>query len=145
MVRSGLLGSLAVAVTLFAFAQQPKPEKILPLKRRIPPANSAKYPSLREPSDWQNPFLVVGEGGITVGSGGDSPALGPTLAVKDVVDFLTKLPNRAWPYGLVVVVAESGLETGGEASRIKVRDELHELMDALRKARVSVYRWRTKG
>jgi hypothetical protein len=64
--------------------------------------------------------------------------------VKDVVDFLTKLPNRAWPYGLVVVVAESGL-TSGEASRIKLRDELHELMDALRRAGIRVYRWRTTG
>jgi hypothetical protein len=66
MVRSGLLTLLTVAVTLSAFAQQPKPEKVLPLKRRIPPANSAKYPSLWEPTDWQNPFLVVGEGGIAV-------------------------------------------------------------------------------
>lgn len=145
MVRSGLLALLTVAVALSAFSQQPKPQKVLPLKRRIPQANSSKYPFLREPSDWQNPFLVVGEGGIAVGSGGDSPELGPTLAVKDVVDFLTKLPNRAWPYGLVVVVAESGLETGGETARITVRDELRDLEDALSKAGVGVYRWRTTG
>lgn len=146
MVRSGLVALLSVAITLFAFAQQPKPEKVLPLKKRIPPPNSAKYPSLREPSDWQNPFLVVvGEDGIAVGSAGDSPALGPTLAVKDVVNFLTRLPNRDWPYGLVVVVAEAGVGTPGEASRVKRRNEFYDLMDRLRGAGVRVKLWGVTG
>jgi hypothetical protein len=133
---------LTVAIALSAFAQQPAHQKAVPLKKRIPPANPAKYPSpLRDPRDRQNPNLFVTQAGIVVRIGDFSPITIPstqTMPVKDVVGFLSTLPNQAWPYGLIVFVAQTGVIVDGDD--LKLGDEYRQLRDLLRKAGIPVYR-----
>ncbi len=63
----------------------------------------------------------------------------PTMSPVDVVAYLEKLPTMAWPYGLVVAVAENGVRAPGDDVRIKRNRE--ELVRLLEKAGVKVDLW----
>src|SRR5271166_3398636 len=71
------------------------------LKNRIPPADPAKYRSVADAREWQNPYLTVQAKGIDarpISAATETPTMSPA----DVVAYLEKLPSTAWPYGLVV-------------------------------------------
>ena len=139
---TALTALLTLAIGLSAFAQQPAHQKAVPLKKRIPRANPAKYPSSRELSEstWDNPWLFVTQAGIVVRVGDYSPVTIPrtqTLPVKDVVGFLNTLPKRAWPYGLIVYIGQTGVIVEGDD--LKLGDEYRQLRDLLRRAEIPVY------
>jgi hypothetical protein len=108
------------------------------LKNRIPPANPAKYRSVADARDWQNPYLMVQAKGIDARPiSAETEA--PTMSPADVVAYLEKLPSIAWPYGLVVAVQENGLRAPGDDAQIKRNRE--ELVRILEKAGVKVELW----
>jgi hypothetical protein len=108
------------------------------LKSRIPPADPAKYRSVADAREWQNPYLTVQAKGIDARliSGATETA---TMSPADVVAYLEKLPSIAWPYGLVVAVQENGVRAPGSDARIKRNRE--ELVRLLEKAGVRVELW----
>jgi hypothetical protein len=108
------------------------------LKNRIPSADPAKYRSVVDAREWQNPYLTVQARGIDARpiSATTEP---PTMSPADVVAYLEKLPSIAWPYGLVVAVQENGLRAPGDDARIKRNRE--ELVRLLEKAGVKVELW----
>jgi hypothetical protein len=108
------------------------------LKNRIPPANPAKYRSVADARDWQNPYLMVQAKGIDARPISAETET-PTMSPADVVAYLEKLPSIAWPYGLVVAVQENGLRAPGDNARIKRNRE--ELVRLLEKAGVKVELW----
>jgi hypothetical protein len=109
-----------------------------PLKNRIPPPDPNKYGSVRNASDWQNPYLMVQANGIQARP--NSPATkAPTISPADVVAYLERLPSTAWPYGLIVVVTENGLRNPGDDVPIKTNRE--ELVRLLEKAGIKVDLW----
>jgi len=108
------------------------------LKNRIPPADPAKYRSVADAREWQNPYLIVQGEGIDARPI-SAATEAPTMAPADVVAYLEKLPSIAWPYGLVVAVQESGLRAPGDDARIKRNRE--ELVRLLEKAGVKVDLW----
>ena len=82
-----------------------------PLRERIPKPNPAKYQQVRDGKDWKNPFLVVRPNGIEII--GVTPRPG-YISLQDVTKELEHLPSSAWPYGLVVAVADVGIVSGGD-------------------------------
>jgi hypothetical protein len=109
-----------------------------PLKDRVPPPDPNKYASVRDGSDWRNPYLVVQANGIQVLPNGTAREA-PTMSPGDVVAHLEKLPPSAWPYGLIVVVQENGLRNPGDGVPIKRNRE--ELVRLLEKAGIKVDLW----
>jgi hypothetical protein len=108
------------------------------LKNRIPPADPAKYRSVADAREWQNPYLTVQAKGIDarpISAATETPTMSPA----DVVAYLEKLPSIAWPYGLVVAVQENGLRASGDDARIKRNRE--ELVRVLEKAGVKLELW----
>jgi hypothetical protein len=105
------------------------------LKNRIPPANPAKYRSVADARDWQNPYLMVQAKGIDARPISAETET-PTMSPADVVAYLEKLPSIAWPYGLVVAVQENGPRAPGDDAQIKRNRE--ELVRILEKAGVKV-------
>ena len=106
------------------------------LKNRIPPADPAKYRSVAEAREWQNPYLTVQAKGIDARPISAATKT-PTMSPADVVAYLEKLPSVA--YGLVVAVQENGLRAPGDDARIKRNRE--ELVCLLEKAGVKVELW----
>lgn len=108
------------------------------LKNRIPPANPAKYRSVADAREWQNPYLMVQAKGIDAGP--ISAAMKtPTMAPAEAIAYLERLPTIAWPYGLVVAVSENGVRAPGDDARIKKNRE--ELVRLLEEAGVKVEFW----
>jgi hypothetical protein len=108
------------------------------LKNRITPADPAKYRSVADAREWQNPYLMVRVNGIDARPINAATET-PTMAPADVISYLEKLPSIAWPYGLVVAVQESGMRASSDDARIKGNRE--ELVRLLEKAGVKVDLW----
>jgi hypothetical protein len=138
MTRTAALIIVALFLPCLAFAQQPKQQKVTPLKIRIPPAKPNQYRSVTDAPEWKNPYLIVRADGIEVRVNG-AAVNGPTLLVSAVIGFLEKFPNRAWSYGLVVAVQENSIQSGDQHSRIK--GNTSELLRSLREAGVKVELW----
>ena len=141
MSRSLLASFLSAAIAFVSCSQPTSMQKVAvtgasPLKNRISPADPNKYRSVRDARDWQNPYLMVQANGIRPISGAkDTSPLSPA----DAVAYLEKLPSMAWPYGLVVVVAENGIRVSGDDARINRNRE--ELVRLLEKAGIKVEFW----
>lgn len=111
-----------------ASSQRPVQPATPALRSRVPPADPSKYRSVLDARDWQNPYLVVHANGIDarpISSETEAPRMSPA----EVVGYLEKLPSIAWPYGLVVVVQESGVRAPGDNAQIrKNAEELQRLL-----------------
>ncbi len=69
-----------------------------------------KYDSIRDAQDWENPFLIIQGNGVTVVSQ-DERVLVP---VDKLQEYLTNLPDRNWPYGKIVGIADASLRSGND-------------------------------
>jgi hypothetical protein len=79
-----------------------------PFSQRIPPADQEKYRSVRDATDWANPYLVVRSDGIEVISK-TIPAGRKLVALGELREALIDLPTTAWPCGPVVAIQDVGL------------------------------------
>ena len=143
MARSLLAAFLCAAIAFVSVAPLMSSQKRVQagesaLKKRIPPADPNKYRAVQDARDWKNPYLTVQANGITARpiSATTQP---PTMSPMEVVTYLEKLPSTAWPYGLVVAVAENSLRGPDDDARIKRNRE--ELVRLLEKAGVKVDLW----
>lgn len=80
---------------------------VLSLRQRIPKPDPKKYASIKDGSQWKNPYLIVGPEGIEIIVGVTRD--GRRISLDSVVKALESLPDSAWPYGLVVAVSENGI------------------------------------
>ncbi len=71
----------------------------------IPAADPSKYPSFHDLSSWRNPYLVIREDGIGFVDMTNHEI--HILQPDQIESELVSLPDGAWPYGRVVLVAES--------------------------------------
>jgi hypothetical protein len=108
------------------------------LQRRIPKADPRKYSSIRDASQWRNPYLVVHPDGVDV-IGITSP--GQTISVDSVPTMLEHLPNSAWPYGLIVAVQENGIVSPDEWIDHRQAKKLSRLVELLKKKGIAVSLW----
>jgi len=82
-----------------------------------------------------NPYLVVYPDGIEV-SGITS---GRHVPVDLLPDILNRLPNSAWPYGLIVAVQTTGL-VGGEDDVATAAGNMGKLLRLLKQIGITVDR-----
>ncbi len=69
-----------------------------------------KYDSIRDATDWKNPFLIIEGNGVEVLVPDDRAH----LTMDKLQDYLFNLPDRYWPYGKIVAVQEAGLRSGND-------------------------------
>ncbi|MGB9205528.1 MAG: hypothetical protein WCB94_16345 [Terriglobales bacterium] len=96
----------------------------------IPAPDPAKYPVVRDMVHWQNPYLVVREDGIGLVDLANSEI--HMLKPEEVPGRLVSLPSSAWPYGRVVLVAESVPKDPTEQTKADVRKNRALLLGTLK-------------
>lgn len=106
------------------------------LRTRIPRPDPAKYNRVRDAREWKNPYLVVRRGGIEIV--GVTP-VEPGISVQAVATELERLPDSAWPYGLVVAVQEIGIRSPGEDAPIRANRE--KLLALLKRLGITADLW----
>jgi hypothetical protein len=107
------------------------------LQGRIPKPDPKKYHSVRDAKDWKNPYLIVRGDGIEIL--GMTP-VGRAIAVESVPGVLDRLPDSAWPYGLVVAVQDIGI-VSGRADLANIETNRTKLLNLLKGFGVAVDRW----
>ena len=126
----------------------------------IPPPSKTRYMAVRSLSAWENPYLTVQGGMVTLhvlladanpsqlGAGGLLRPVGArrqTLDVRlsDLPTALNAVPPSAWPYGRVVAVEEAH-ETPVNA-RAQVRRNMESVIKTLGDLGIVVYEWNDNG
>jgi hypothetical protein len=83
------------------------------------------------------PYLIVRRDGIEILG---MPPVGRAIAVESVPRVLERLPDSAWPYGLVVAVQDIGI-VSGRADLANIETNRTKLLDLLKGLGVAVDRW----
>jgi hypothetical protein len=112
-----------------------------PLSERIPDPEQKQYLAIRDANDWKNPCLTVRADGIEIAGAAGS---GSPIAVESIPAALERLPDEAWPYGLIVVVQKNGVGAT-EADQSRVEKNRNSLVGLLRELGVRVDSWPSAG
>ena len=107
------------------------------LQDRISKPDPKKYHSVQDAKDWKNPYLIVRRDGIEIV--GITP-VGQAISIELVPGTLQKLPDSAWPYGLVVAVQDIGL-LSGKTDLARIEANRTKLLNVLKELGVAVDRW----
>jgi hypothetical protein len=122
----------------------------------IPPPSKTRYMAVRSLTSWENPYLTVQGGTVTLhvlladanpsqlGEGGMLRPIGARRRNlderdRDLPTALNAIPVSAWPYGRVVAVEEAR-ETPVSA-RAEVRRNMESVIKTLGDLGVVVYEW----
>ena len=132
----------ALAAVLFltscsSSADSPPAPSSAALLRNIPPADPAKYPSLRERKSWRNPYLVIRTdrvGLVTSTEANEERILKP----PEVLDALAQLPLSSWPYGRAVAVLVDEKSAASEQDRVALRKDRGIVVGQLEGAHVAI-------
>jgi hypothetical protein len=103
----------------------------------IPMADPSKYPAVSHMADWKNPYLVVREDGI--GRVDLSNHEIHMLTPEQIPAELVSLGSSAWPYGRVVMVAQSIPKDPSEQTKAGVRKNRALLIGTLHELDVDFY------
>lgn len=171
-----LLPLLLVPVTLIGCARSVAPTaseaRALAAERRqeaelarqqmelIPPPSKSRYMAVKSLSMWENPYLTVQGGMVTLhvmaadantsglGVGGILRPVGArrqdlNVRVSDLGTALNAIPANWWPYGRVVAVEEA--HEVPIRDRAQVRRNLERVVGLLNDLGVVVYEWGDNG
>jgi len=97
----------------------------------------SQYPSMRDMSDWKNPYLVVREDGIGVVDLSNREV--HILKPDEIPAELASLPSSAWPYGRVVLVAEAAPKIPTDQAKAEVRKNRALLVGTLKELDVQIH------
>ncbi len=128
----GFLLAQLVAGVGIGFAQTSRS-----LQDRIPKPDPKKYHLVRDATDWKNPYLIVRPGGIEIV--GMTP-VERAIPVESVQGVLERLPDSAWPYGLIVAVQDVGISSG-KTDLPRIEANRTKLLTILRELGIAVDRW----
>jgi hypothetical protein len=126
----------------------------------IPPPSKTRYMAVRSLTSWENPYLTVQGGMVTLhvlladanpsqlGEGGLLRPVGARrrnldVRLSDLPTALNAIPTDAWPYGRVVAVEEAH-ETPVSA-RAEVRRNMESVIKTLSDLGIVVYEWNDNG
>ena len=141
-------------------AQQKAMDEARQQMEMIPPPSKSRYMAVGTLDDWQNPYLTVQGGMVTLhvlladantsdlGVGG---MLRPTGArrqelnvrVSELATALNAVPQSSWPYGRVVAVEEA--HDVPPSARPEVRRNVETVMKTLNDLGVVAYEWNEGG
>jgi hypothetical protein len=154
---SGCTRSTAASETrTLAVAQQKALEAARQQMELIPPPSKTRYMAVRSLSLWENPYVTVQGGMVTLhvvtadantsslGAGGMLRPLGArrqdlNVRVGELTAALNAVPENSWPYGRVVAVEEAHAVPAG--ARPEVRRNMETVMKNLNDLGVVVYEW----
>ncbi len=137
-------------------AQQAKITAQQQIDDQIPPPAKSRYLAVHTQESWANPFLTVGRETIRMrvilpdanpNAYGTGTMLRPADARKQELDLrladlpqaLASIPPGAWPYGRVVAVEETPVET--KADRPTVRRNVEATIQVLNDLGIVVDEW----
>ena len=126
----------------------------------IPPPSKTRYMAVKSLSAWENPYLTVQGGMVTLhvmvadanksdlGVGGMLRPVGArrqdlNVRVSDLPTALNAIPESSWPYGRVVAVEEA--HEVPVSARPVVRRNVETVMKTLNDLGVVVYEWSESG
>jgi hypothetical protein len=109
--------------------QPAEAQKSIGLKS-IPAPDPSKYPPAGNMSAWKNPYLIVREDGI--GFLDLSNREIHILKVEEIPAELVSLPSSAWPYGRVVMVAQTVPMNPTEQTKAELRKNRALLLGTLK-------------
>lgn len=126
----------------------------------IPPPSKTRYMAIKSLSTWENPYLTVQGGMVTLhvtsadanksdlGLGGMLRPVGArrqnlNVRVSDLPAALNSIPESSWPYGRVVAVEEA--HEVPVSARPEVRRNVETVMKLLNDLGVVVYEWGENG
>lgn len=126
----------------------------------IPPPSKTRYMAVRSLSSWENPYLTVQGGMVTLhvlladanasalGQGGMLRPIGArrqdlNVRISELSTALNAVPQNSWPYGRVVAVEEAH-ETPVSA-RPQVRRNMETVIKTLNDLGIVVYEWSDAG
>ena len=126
----------------------------------IPPPSKTRYMAVKSLTTWENPFLTVQGGMLTLhvmladantsglGEGGLLRPVGArrqdlNIRVGDLGTALNAIPQSAWPYGRVIAVEEA--HNIPVHARPEVRRNMESAIQMLNDLGVVVYEWTEGG
>jgi hypothetical protein len=126
----------------------------------IPPPSKTRYMAVKSLSLWENPYLTVQGGMVTLhvvqadanksdlGVGGMMRPIGArrqdlNVRVSDLPAALNAVPQEFWPYGRVVAVEEA--HEVPVRARPEVRRNVEKVIKTLSDLGVVVYEWTDNG
>lgn len=127
-----LSNAMLIFFALAVYAQGSKP-----LTERIPKADPKLYRTVQDGRDWKNPFLIVSRSGVEIIISGTQRH--GAIPVTSVPEALEQLPDSAWPFGLVVAIADSGVQGVGDGPFIKLNQK--QLISLLEKLHITLELW----
>lgn len=145
---------------VMAAAQQKAIDQARLQMEMIPPPSKSRYMSVGSLTEWDNPYLTVQGGMVTLhvlladanatdlGTGGMLRPRGARRAdlpvrVSDLASALNAVPQSSWPYGRVVAVEEA--HNIPVSARPEVRRNVETVMKTLNDLGVVVYEWNEGG
>lgn len=126
----------------------------------IPPPSKTRYMAVKSLTNWENPYLTVQGGMVTVhvtltdantsglGEGGLLRPVGArrrdlNVRVNELSAALNAVPQNAWPYGRVVAVEEA--HDTPVSARPEVRRNMEAVIKTLSDLGIVVYEWAEGG
>jgi hypothetical protein len=126
----------------------------------IPPPSKTRYMAVKSLSLWENPYLTVQGGMVTLhvvqadanksdlGVGGMLRPIGArrqdlNVRLSDLPAALNAIPQDFWPYGRVVAVEEA--HEVPVSARPEVRRNMEKVIKTLSDLGVVVYEWSDSG
>ncbi len=139
-----------------AASQQQALEETRQQLELIPPPSKIRYMAVRSLSAWENPYLTVQDGMVTLhvlmadantsglGEGGMLRPMGArrqdlNVRLSELTAALNAIPATAWPYGRVIAVEEA--HEIPASARPQVRRSMETVMKTLSDVGVVVYEW----
>jgi hypothetical protein len=131
-LKTRILVGICVADFLLAgWAQSPRE-----LHNRIPRPDETEYRAVQDARRWRNPYLIVRADGIEIVG---MPPVGKAVPVGRVPGILERLPDSAWPYGLIVAVQEAGVRT--DRQRPYIEANRRKLLRLLKELGITINQW----
>lgn len=145
---------------VMAAAQQKAMDEARQQMEMIPPPSKSRYMSVGSLNEWENPYLTVQGGMVTLhvlladanttdlGMGGMLRPRGArrqdlNIRVSELATALNAVPQPSWPYGRVVAVEEA--HDIPASARPEVRRNVETVMKTLNDLGVVAYEWNDSG
>jgi hypothetical protein len=114
------------------------------LAPRIGEADRSAYAGIQDAQKWRNPRITIRPDGIQVESDPPSRAyLGvhETVSSSELADALVALPPAEWPYGRVVLIADSHLRRGDGSDDESIKRNHEAAVEVLKMLKIDPHWW----